>query len=47
MLKSGMQAIEVAQVSGHKTLNVLYKRYSRITADDLIDKVSNIVVGKF
>ena len=47
MLKSGMQAIEVAQVSGHKTLNVLYKRYSRITAEDLIDKVSNIVVGKF
>ena len=47
MLKSGMQAIEVAEISGHKTLNVLYKRYSRITADDLVDKVSNIVVGKF
>jgi len=47
MLKSGMQAIEVAQISGHKTLNVLHKRYSRITAEDLIDKVSNIHVGKF
>jgi len=47
MLKSGMQAIEVAQISGHKTLSVLHRRYSRLTAEDLLDKVSNIVVGKF
>ena len=42
MLLSGMQTIEVAQVSGHKTLAVLHRRYSRLKAEDLIDKVNSV-----
>ena len=43
MLLSGMSEIEVAVVSGHKTLAILHKRYSRIKAQDLIEKVNNVV----
>ena len=46
MLLSGMQTIEVAQISGHKTLSVLHRRYSRLKAEDLIDKVDKLVVFK-
>jgi len=43
MLLSGMSEIEVAVVSGHKTLAILHKRYSRIKAQDLIEKVNNVI----
>jgi len=43
MLLSGMSEIKVAAVSGHKTLAVLHKRYSRIKAEDLIEEVNNVV----
>tara|TARA_B100000315_G_scaffold195288_1_gene186111 strand:+ start:94 stop:1122 length:1029 start_codon:yes stop_codon:yes gene_type:complete len=43
MLLSGMSEIEVAAVSGHKTLAVLHRRYSRIKARDLIEKINNVV----
>ena len=43
MLLSGMSEIEVAAVSGHKTLAILHRRYSRIKAQDLIEKVNNVV----
>ena len=43
MLLSGMSEIEVATVSGHKTLAILHRRYSRIKARDLIEKVNNVV----
>lgn len=46
MLLSGMQVIEVAKVSGHKTLAVLHRRYSRLQPEDLIDKVNNVVLMK-
>lgn len=44
MLLSGMQTIEVARISGHKTLAVLHRRYSRLKAEDLIEKVNNVVL---
>jgi len=43
MLLSGMSEIKVATVSGHKTLAILHKRYSRIKAEDLIEEVNNVV----
>ncbi len=43
MLLSGMSEIEVAQVSGHKTLSILHKRYSRIKPTQLLDKINNVV----
>jgi len=43
MLLSGMSEIKVATVSGHKTLAILHKRYSRIKAEDLIGEVNNVV----
>ena len=43
MLLSGMQTIEVARISGHKTLAVLHKRYSRLQPEDLIDKIDNVI----
>lgn len=46
MILSGMQTIEVAKISGHKTLNVLHRRYSRIQPEDLLDKVNNVVILK-
>ncbi len=46
MLLSGMQVIEVARISGHKTLAVLHRRYSRLQPEDLIDKVNNVVLMK-
>ena len=44
MILSGMQTIEVAKISGHKTLNVLHRRYSRLQPEDLLDKVNNVVI---
>lgn len=44
MLLSGMQTIEVAQISGHKTLAVLHRRYSRLKAEDLLEKVNNVIL---
>ena len=44
MILSGMQLIEVARVSGHKTLAVLHKRYSRLQPQDLIEKINNAVL---
>tara|TARA_B100001964_G_scaffold188174_1_gene209423 strand:- start:31 stop:276 length:246 start_codon:yes stop_codon:yes gene_type:complete len=46
MILSGMQTIEVAKISGHKTLNVLHRRYSRLQPEDLLDKVNNVVILK-
>ena len=46
MILSGMQTIEVARISGHKTLNVLHRRYSRLQPEDLLDKVNNVVILK-
>ena len=46
MLLSGMQTIEVARISGHKTLAVLHRRYSRLQPEDLIEKVDNVVLIK-
>ena len=46
MLLSGMQPIEVARISGHKTLAVLHRRYSRLQPEDLIMKVDNVVLLK-
>ena len=46
MILSGMQTIEVAKISGHKTLNVLHRRYSRIQPEDLLDKINNVVILK-
>ena len=46
LLLSGMQLHEVAILSGHKTLSVLHIRYSRIKAEDLLDKVNNVVAIK-
>ncbi len=46
MILSGMQTIEVAKISGHKTLNVLHRRYSRLQPEDLLDKVNNVVLLK-
>jgi len=43
MLLSGMSEIKVAAISGHKTLAILHKRYSRIKAEDLIEEVNNVV----
>ena len=43
MLLSGMSEIKVATVSGHKTLAILHKRYSRIKAEDLIEEVNNVI----
>ena len=43
MLLSGMSEIEVAQISGHKTLAILHKRYSRIKPTQLLDKINNVV----
>ena len=43
MLLSGMSEIEVAAVSNHKTLAILHRRYSRIKAQDLLEKVNNVV----
>ena len=44
MILSGMQLIEVSRVSGHKTLAVLHKRYSRLQPQDLIEKINNVVL---
>jgi len=46
MITSGMQTIEVARISGHKTLNVLHRRYSRLQPEDLLEKVNNVVIMK-
>tara|TARA_R110000824_G_scaffold39729_3_gene119876 strand:+ start:2309 stop:3313 length:1005 start_codon:yes stop_codon:yes gene_type:complete len=43
MLLSGMSEIKVAAISGHKTLAILHRRYSRIKAEDLIEEVNNVV----
>ena len=46
MLLAGMQMHEVAIMSGHKTLGILHRRYSRIKPEDLLDKINNIVTIK-
>ena len=46
MILSGMQTIEVAKISGHKTLNVLHRRYSRLQPEDLLEKVNKVVILK-
>ena len=46
MLLSNMQPIEIARISGHKTLAVLHRRYSRLQPEDLIEKVDNVVLIK-
>ena len=46
MLLSGMQLVEVAKISGHKTLAVLHRRYSRLQPEDLIQKINNVVLMK-
>ena len=46
MILSGMQPIEVAKISGHKTLNVLHRRYSRLQPEDLLEKINNVVILK-
>ena len=46
MIMSGMETIMVAKISGHKTLNVLHRRYSRIQAEDLRPQVNNIRLFK-
>jgi len=43
MLLSGMSEIEVAAISGHKTLAILHKRYSRIKPAQLLQKINNVV----
>ena len=43
MLLSGMSEIKVAAISGHKTLAILHRRYSRIKAQDLVEEVNNVV----
>ena len=42
-LLAGMPIEQVAIISGHKSLTVLYKRYMRIKAQDLVEKVDNVV----
>ncbi len=44
MLLAGMQMHEVAIMSGHRTLSVLHRRYSRIQPEDLLNKINNLVV---
>jgi len=46
LLLAGMQLHEVAILSGHKTLAVLHRRYSRIKAEDLLEKINNIFAIK-
>ena len=46
MIMSGMETIMVAKISGHKTLNVLHRRYSRIQAEDLRPQINNIRLFK-
>ena len=46
MLLSGMQLVEVAKISGHKTLAVLHRRYSRLQPEDLIQKINTVVLMK-
>jgi len=43
-LLAGMPIESVAVISGHKSLTVLYKRYMRIKAEDLVDKINTINV---
>ena len=42
MLLRGMKIEEVATISGHKSWSML-KRYTRIRAADLVEKVNNVV----
>ena len=43
-LLAGVPIEQVAIISGHKSLTVLYKRYMRIKAEDLVDKINTINV---
>ncbi len=38
-----MSEIKVAAISGHKTLAIFHRRYSRIKAQDLVEEVNNVV----